>query len=714
VNATLELIDQLSAKMSIPLITQGIYVWVYSHLLENQAEFTIKSFTQRFIQFIARSSGSNTIELTIEIRRHAKKIMVKRKEFGVVFKILEEIINSDEVHKTNELQSTQSKDHKLTDDTAALLVPHSNLESTEARIGVLLHYWAYLELPRWLSQERPEVADVPALKNLVIKHHLAHFVKKMKASGYESRIITGLIKDIPLSAFFRIISVRFYHVSGYVNSVLKLTRLLSSKISVPLITNGLYIWVYSYLLKSEGEFTAQSFTLRFIQFISVNNRLNNKELTKKLLDLASKTEEGVSQFEVILEILRSLVDVKELHKIKENAITASQEVGQKAQLDNFIDALGSYIRFGTMPLGMYNTIFSKEEFLQAFDNLTERDTRQVEEHIRGLLSNRMLLENFVKRAEDQVLRRIVKIFSAGRFAEFESWMKEMKEFISLSMEYEDATLARFIPSMTLLSLLLGRNSTLISLIQFIEHALSSLSSQVTNQFMLGEKIVAYKTRSEASTYFVKTLETVEASIKEKGRQTILQKLLTEKPDTKKEVPVSISGKLRVQNAGIVLVAPFLYRYFEKLEMTQEGMFKTDELSWRAVQLVQFLASGSTEAYEHDLILNKILCGVDIDIPIERKIELTSLELEVSESLLSGVLQNWDKIKTESLDALREGFLMREGYLEDAEMSWTLEVDRKAMDVLVDLIPWSFSTTKLSWMKKSLTTIWQSDEYRNLM
>ena len=131
-------------------------------------------------------------------------------------------------------------------------------------------------------------------------------------------------------------------------------------------------------------------------------------------------------------------------------------------------------------------------------------------------------------------------------------------------------------------------------------------------------------------------------------------------------------------------------------------------------LVQFLASGSTEAYEHDLILNKILCGVDIDIPIERKIELKSLELEVSESLLSGVLQNWDKIKTESLDALREGFLMREGYLEDAEMSWELEVDRKAMDVLVDLIPWSFSTIKLSWMKKSLTTIWQSDEYRNLM
>ena len=204
VNATLELIDQLSAKMSIPLITQGIYVWVYIHLLENQGEFIIKSFTQRFIPFIARSSGSNTIELTKEIRRHAKKIMVKRKEFGVVFEILEEIINSDEVHKTNELQSTQSKDHKLTDDTATILVPHSNLESTEARIDVLLHYWAYLELPLWLtiSQEHSVVADIPALKNLVLKRHLAHFVKKMKASGYESRIITGLIKDIPLSDFF--------------------------------------------------------------------------------------------------------------------------------------------------------------------------------------------------------------------------------------------------------------------------------------------------------------------------------------------------------------------------------------------------------------------------------------------------------------------------------------------------------------------------------
>ncbi|MEO1098997.1 MAG: hypothetical protein AAFX57_14795, partial [Bacteroidota bacterium] len=410
VNATLELTDQLSAKMSIPLLTQGMYVWVYSHLLENQAEFTIKSFIQRFIQFTARSSGSNTIELTKEIRRHAKKIMARNKQFRVVFEILEEMVNSDEIHETDELQSTKSKNHKFrTDDTAAMLVPHSNLESTDARIDVLLHYWAYLELPLWstTSQESREVADVPTLKNLVIKRHLAHFVKKMKASGYESRIITGLIQDIPLSDFFRIISLRFYHVSGYVNSVLKLTRLLSSKISAPLITDGLYIWVYSYLLKSEGEFTAQSFTQRFVQFISVNHRLNGKELTKKLLDLASETEEGVSRFEVILEILRSLVDVKELHKIKENAITASQEVEQKAKLDNFIEALGSYVRFGTMPLGMYNTIFSKEEFLQAFDNLSEKDTRQVEEHIRGLLSNRMLLEDFVKRAEDQVLGRLV-------------------------------------------------------------------------------------------------------------------------------------------------------------------------------------------------------------------------------------------------------------------------------------------------------------------
>jgi hypothetical protein len=58
--------------------------------------------------------------------------------------------------------------------------------------------------------------------------------------------------------------------------------------------------------------------------------------------------------------------------------------------------------------------------------------------------------------------------------------------------------------------------------------------------------------------------------------------------------------------------------------------------------------------------------------------------------------------------------MRDGYLEETEMGWALEVERKAMDILVDLIPWSFSMIKLAWMQKSLATTWQSSEYRDLL
>ncbi|HEV2830338.1 MAG TPA: contractile injection system tape measure protein, partial [Hanamia sp.] len=57
--------------------------------------------------------------------------------------------------------------------------------------------------------------------------------------------------------------------------------------------------------------------------------------------------------------------------------------------------------------------------------------------------------------------------------------------------------------------------------------------------------------------------------------------------------------------------------------------------------------------------------------------------------------------------LQETFLQRNGKLifNETDGYWKLVVERKAVDILLDRIPWGFSYVQLPWMKYALITEW---------
>jgi len=140
-------------------------------------------------------------------------------------------------------------------------------------------------------------------------------------------------------------------------------------------------------------------------------------------------------------------------------------------------------------------------------------------------------------------------------------------------------------------------------------------------------------------------------------------------------------------------------------MMEEDGFKTEEDAVRAVLLLQYIASGVASAPEHELLLNKILCGVKISTPVPLEINLTDKEIETTEMMLNGVLQNWEKLKSSSIEALQEGFLIRDGYLLEKENTWDLKVEKKTLDILMENLPWSFGIINLPWMEKRLNVEW---------
>lgn len=163
----------------------------------------------------------------------------------------------------------------------------------------------------------------------------------------------------------------------------------------------------------------------------------------------------------------------------------------------------------------------------------------------------------------------------------------------------------------------------------------------------------------------------------------------------------------ISNAGLVILAPFLPRFFQQLGRMEDGSFITAADAERAVHLLQYLASGQQETEEYLLAFNKILCGLPLDHPVPSSIEITAEETDMVNSLLSAVLQNWEKMSNSTIENLRGSFLLRDGRLEEEGDRSRLRVESKGFDILLSFLPWTISVVHLPWMEKRVEVEWRT-------
>jgi hypothetical protein len=166
------------------------------------------------------------------------------------------------------------------------------------------------------------------------------------------------------------------------------------------------------------------------------------------------------------------------------------------------------------------------------------------------------------------------------------------------------------------------------------------------------------------------------------------------------------NEIFVQNAGLVLLHPFLNSFFKILGYVKEGKFITPGLHAKALYLMHFLATGNTDPHEHDLVIAKIICAYPLDEPVDSVVELSEMELKEANNLLAAAIASWEILKTTSADGLREGFLQREGKLQVRNQELCLQVETSSIDVLLDHLPWNLSIIKLPWMMEILKVEWR--------
>jgi Contractile injection system tape measure protein len=187
-----------------------------------------------------------------------------------------------------------------------------------------------------------------------------------------------------------------------------------------------------------------------------------------------------------------------------------------------------------------------------------------------------------------------------------------------------------------------------------------------------------------------------------------KKSMDESTDVKQdEMPPAGKGMGEfINNAGLVLLHPYLPRLFAMSSLTEDGKFTGEEAQFRAIFLMQYAVFGSTGFPEHEMRLNKLLAGVGQHVAIPVSVELTLHEKETIDGLLNAVINAWSKLGNTSVEGLRGTFLVRDGKIDELDDLYQLVVEEKTFDILLGSLPWGMSTIKYSWMEKGINIKWR--------
>ncbi|HKR05316.1 MAG TPA: contractile injection system tape measure protein, partial [Bacteroidia bacterium] len=161
-----------------------------------------------------------------------------------------------------------------------------------------------------------------------------------------------------------------------------------------------------------------------------------------------------------------------------------------------------------------------------------------------------------------------------------------------------------------------------------------------------------------------------------------------------------------QNAGIVLLHPFLVHFFENLKLIKDRKFISVQKHQKALCLLHYLATANTQVQEYELVIAKVLCAYPLQEPVSTKIKISKKEKNQADELLVAAIEHWEKIGSTSPAALRSEFLQRNGKLFAKNNNVYLQMESGSTDVLLDYLPWNISMIKLPWMKEILRVEWR--------
>ena len=271
-----------------------------------------------------------------------------------------------------------------------------------------------------------------------------------------------------------------------------------------------------------------------------------------------------------------------------------------------------------------------------------------------------------------------------------------------------------------------------------------------------DKIATLLKNKNNYTQTIKEIQKIEELIKKSLSYGIKKNINTEKIEKKTEEKKILCDekteeicreenikKIYIRNGGIIIMWPFFYDFFKKQNLLDEynhSIFKNDISRSNAIHALEFLVYEKYKNPEWKLILNKILCGVDIKKPIyseyvfhEKNISEKEDEQKINQEVKKNIellknnadnsikkcIEEWKELKSLlAFDEFKKGidiktfrnyFLQREGFLNIVEQrydngikyNYILDISNKCYDEYIKNIPWDIQKIELPNMQQPL-------------
>lgn len=160
----------------------------------------------------------------------------------------------------------------------------------------------------------------------------------------------------------------------------------------------------------------------------------------------------------------------------------------------------------------------------------------------------------------------------------------------------------------------------------------------------------------------------------------------------------------IRNAGLILIHPFMKTFFEHCELFDP---ETQQLidPEMCAHLLHYIATGTTNAPEYDMAFEKFLCNIPMNQTINRHIKLSRKHKTQAKNVIESVQHNWNPMKKSSAALLQNEFFQRSGKLVVTNHDYTLTVERKTQDILLEKLGWGIGLVKLPWKEKFMFINW---------
>ena len=529
--------------------------------------------------------------------------------------------------------------------------------------------------------------------NLILRYWTLKFIGSKKTNLISQEFLLTLLMEMEKDFLLNIKSLKSY-INYSENQDLK---------------KSIYVFIeknnFIGLSKSEKEkreiIVLIKILLKNKEYKYLKDILNSDDIIYKIIPQL-KNE---SLIEKLIE--EEIININQKTKLKYKRKKSSE---QNEKLDlNFKDLI-YFVEFGSIIIKK-EKIYEKD-FLKIIKNMFENNFFLLKKYVHSWSKNQFKISRFIKILEAtnglNIIKPLIHVNFESYLKIFDSLIKKTNLNITkliidkkLKLKYLD---------------ILKKQNKLFS--YFLLKIWSKNNLIVESPSIFVKKIILniLKENQIDIENLYKSLEKIN-NTNDKLERNILNdfiKILNEKNYIKKKRKIKDSSEelisndledgVTVFNSGLVLIWPYLYALFSKLGYVSEEKYINDLSKNKAIISTIFLVTGRTKVKNENLLLNKILCGIDYDFLVDSSIELNEFEIETCNLALKSVINRWEKIK--NINDLRRWFLQREGLIIEKKDEFNLIVKNKPQDALIKFIPWGFMMIKSKIMKKRITINWR--------